>query len=110
MSANLGRGAKHRPHDSSGRDSKLDISPTERKQVELFQPIERGTPGEVSDKAIATRTPEETSAAKQRTQYYSEVFAIREPPVRELTNSPRDRLKRTSVVTAEVKTNIIVSS
>lgn len=42
--------------------------------------------------------------SRRKSQFYSEVFAYREPNV-----TARDRVHRYSVITAEVKTNVIVS-
>lgn len=49
----------------------------------------------------STREGEDTS--KRNTQYYTEVFAYREPNL-----STREKIHKFSVITAEVKTNVIV--
>ena len=62
--------------------------------------LERGTPGE---QATDEQTPERRELAKQRSQYFSDVFAQREP-----STSARERVTRESMIMADVKTNVIV--
>lgn len=64
--------------------------------------VDRGAPG---DRAImATNgTPQQQELRKKKSQFYSEVFSYREPNL-----SPKDRIYKDSVVTAEVRTNVIV--
>ncbi|KAL2056477.1 hypothetical protein ABVK25_003501 [Lepraria finkii] len=45
----------------------------------------------------------ENEIRKKRSQFYNEVFAYREPNI-----TPRDRIYKDSIVTVEVKTNVIV--
>ena len=54
---------------------------------------------------IARRTPEQAMRAKQTHQFYGEVFSYREPAA-----TVKDRVGQDSIVTAEVKTNVIVSA
>lgn len=82
-------------HAISSRD------PMEDKVV--TQEIGRGTPGDGVPTSTPTRTPQEREIAKKKSQFYTEVFAYREPGL-----SPRERVYKDSVVTAEVKTNVIV--
>ena len=50
------------------------------------------------------RTYEQFKESQMRAQYYNQAFAVREQP-----NETRDRLMKTSILTAEIKTNVIVS-
>jgi hypothetical protein len=47
----------------------------------------------------------EQEIRKKRSQFYTEVFSYREPNI-----TPKDRIYKDSVVTVEVKTNVIVCS
>ena len=70
----------------------------------LIKPLDRGAPGDPSLRAITNRNPEETHLTKRKSQFYSEVFAYRESH-----QSPRDQILQESIITAELKTNVIVS-
>lgn len=50
------------------------------------------------------RTYEQVAESRAKAQYYSKAFAVREVP-----NFSRERLLKTSVLTAEIKTNVVVS-
>lgn len=62
----------------------------------------RGAPGDSSLIGVA-RNEEGKSLAKRKSQFYGEVFSYRESNV-----SVRNKVHQYSVITAEVKTNIIV--
>ncbi len=71
------------------------------------KPSERqGTPSDSTlvDMANTVNLPG-NSLSKRKSQFYGEVFAYREPNV-----SARDRIHQFSIITVEVKTNVIVSS
>lgn len=75
-------------------------------EKEIARHVSRGAPGDQSlmkmvKRNASTRDGEETS--KRNTQYYGEVFAYREPNF-----SSREKIQKYSVITAEVKTNVIV--
>lgn len=63
----------------------------------------RGAPGDGISTSMEHRSPGQKQLAKQKSQFYGEVFAYRES-----NTSPRDRVYKDSMVTAEVKTNVIV--
>lgn len=62
----------------------------------------RGAPGDSSLIGVV-RNEEGKSLAKRKSQFYGEVFSYRESNV-----SARNKVHQYSVITAEVKTNIIV--
>ena len=72
------------------------------RRKENFNEVERGAPGDASLMAMVKRDPEEVKRAKQKSSFYGEVFAYREP------TTTKDRVARESPITAEVKTNVIV--
>lgn len=67
------------------------------------RPIDRGTPGESTYASINTGDQQQNDLRRNKSQYYTEVFSYREPNL-----SPRDRIGKDSVITAEIKTNVIV--
>ena len=69
----------------------------------IARPIDRGTPGESTYASINTGNQEQNELRRNKSQYYTEVFSYREPNL-----SPRDRISKDSVITAEIKTNVIV--
>lgn len=69
----------------------------------MARSIDRGTPGEGLSNA-ALRTPLEKELAKKRSQYYNDVFAARDASL-----TPQEQVYKGSVITVEVKTNVIVS-
>ena len=69
------------------------------------RPIDRGTPGESTYASINTGNQQQNELRRNKSQYYTEVFSYREPNL-----SPRDRISKDSVITAEIKTNVIVST
>ena len=64
---------------------------------------ERGAPGDAAIAAATNGTPQQQELRKKKSQFYTEVFAYREPNL-----SPKERIYKDSVITAEVKTNVIV--
>ncbi len=96
-------------------DDESDYAPTaitdlpdliEEKQI--ARTVDRGAPGDASlmnmvKRNESSRAGEATS--RRNTQYYTEVFAYREPNM-----TPRQQLHKFSVLTAEIKTNVIVRS
>jgi hypothetical protein len=93
------------PADSEP-DATMSISPSaiSKEQERITRPIDRGAPG---DQAIfsKSKTPEQIQLARRKSQYYGDVFAYREP-----NSSARERICRESMVMADVRTNVIVSS
>lgn len=73
-------------------------------EKQLLGPLVRGSPGDAALMAMVNRDRASTDLSRRKTQYFSEVLAYREPAL-----TPRDRITRYSVITAEVKTNVIVS-
>ena len=67
----------------------------------VVKPLGRGAPGDGS--ATARLGADEAAQSKRRSQFYGEVFAYREP-----LRADRDAVLRDAVVTAELKTNVIV--
>lgn len=67
-------------------------------------PYGRGSPGDAALIAMVNKDRASTDLSRRKSQFYSEVFAYREPNL-----NARDRVHRYSVITAEVKTNVIVS-
>jgi hypothetical protein len=78
------------------------LSNMSREGRRITRDIKRGSPG---DQAIFsnTKTPEQKTLAKRKSQYYNEVFAHREPIA-----SARERVLKESPVVADLKTNVIV--
>lgn len=77
-------------------------------EKQIARDVDRGAPGDASlmnmvKRNESSRTGE--AASKRNTQYYTEVFAYREPNM-----TPRQQVHKFSVLTAEVKTNVIVRS
>lgn len=70
----------------------------------ITRDLTRGSPG---DQAIFsnTKTPEQKTLNKRKSQYYGEVFANREPIA-----SARERVLKESPIVADLKTNVIVRS
>lgn len=93
-------------YDSEDKETYNPIGhsvPDRRNEKEMVRHVERGAPGDASLRAMVQRGPEDTERSRQKNKFYGEVFAYREP-----NSSARDRVARDSVVTAEVKTNVIV--
>lgn len=79
-------------------------SATTREERRITRHIDRGAPG---DQAIFSegKTPERKELAKRKSQYYGNVFAYRES-----NTSARERVTKESMIVADVRTNVIVSS
>ena len=65
--------------------------------------VNRGSPGDDAITLASNGTPQQQELRRKKSQYYTEVFSYREPNL-----SPKERIYKDSVVTAEVKTNVIV--
>lgn len=94
------------PPSPAYSDSNEMHAPTEPTAEErrITRPIDRGAPGDgaiFSDK----KTPEQKELAKRKSQYYGDVFAYREP-----NTSARERISRESMIMADIRTNVIVST
>ena len=75
-------------------------------EKQIARHVSRGAPGDQSLMNMVKRnasTRDGEDASKRNTQYYTEVFAYREPNL-----STREKIHKLSVITAEVKTNVIV--
>ncbi|KAL9120718.1 MAG: hypothetical protein Q9187_002728 [Circinaria calcarea] len=93
-------------HDAENRETCIPAGQPVADRGEekgMVRHLERGAPGDAYLKAMVQRGPEDTERSRQKNRFYGEVFAYREP-----NTSARDRVARDSVVTAEVKTNVIV--
>jgi hypothetical protein len=78
-------------------------SATTREESRITRNIEWGTPG---DHAISeSQTPQQRELARKKSQYYEEAFATREP-----SGSARERVTKESLIYADVRTNVIVST
>ncbi len=81
---------------------------TPRNDIEkelMVQNLYRGGVADGLPQSTPTRTPHERELARKRSiQHYQEVFALKEPNL-----SPKDRIYKDSVITVDVKTNVIVS-
>jgi len=79
-------------------------TPMAKDECRYTKSLERGAPG---DQAIfsSLKTPEQKELARRKSQYYGDVFAYREP-----NGSARERVSKNSLIMADVKTNVIVSS
>ena len=65
--------------------------------------IDRGSPGDAAFSSTNVATPQLQELRKKKSQFYTEVFSYREPNL-----TPKERVYKDSMVTAEVKTNVIV--
>ena len=72
-------------------------------EKQIARHITRGAPGDAALMSMVQRNQEGTDLARRKSQFYTEVFAYREPNL-----SPREKICKNSVITAEVKTNVIV--
>ncbi|MCJ1445231.1 MAG: hypothetical protein MMC23_005736 [Stictis urceolatum] len=95
--------SKDHSRADSRTNSRTELSPVEDDSRSLLKSIDRGAPGDAALIAMVKRNPDEIKHQKRKSQFYSEVFAYREPLA-----SPRERAGKDSVVTAKVKTNVIV--
>ncbi|KAL8816423.1 MAG: hypothetical protein Q9223_004563 [Gallowayella weberi] len=72
-------------------------------ETQISGPYGRGSPGDAALIAMVNKDRASTDLSRRKSQFYSEVFAYREPNL-----TARDRVHRYSIITAEVKTNVIV--
>jgi hypothetical protein len=86
-------------HNAS-RDYSMDSSSVGNDKM---NDIEYGTGGKKEYPPIKNSSGY-ASKSNRKSQYYSDMFALREPP-----NLQRERVTRDSIVAAEVRTNVIVS-
>ena len=77
--------------------------PTSFDRKHIDRAIERDTPGGGSMIKRNQGSKDGSEAGRRRSQFYGEVFAYREPNL-----STKERISRNSMITAEVKTNVIV--
>lgn len=91
------------PADSDSADDQMPaVSALVMEQRRITRDIARGSPG---DQAIFSdaKSPEQRRLARQRSQYYEDAFAYREP-----LSLARERISRESMIMADVRTNVIV--
>ncbi|KAL9038454.1 MAG: hypothetical protein Q9214_005273 [Letrouitia sp. 1 TL-2023] len=84
------------PHQTSNVPDLID-------EKQIARTVSRGTPGDSALVAMVNRNRESTDLSRRKSQFYSEVFAYREPNV-----TARDRVHRHSIISAEIKTNVII--
>lgn len=75
-------------------------------EKQIARHVSRGAPGDAALANMVKRnesTRDGEQMSKRNTQFYGEVFAYREPNM-----SAREKITKFSVITAEVKTNVIV--
>jgi hypothetical protein len=92
------------PADSEPVDPTMStISDMTENERRIIRPMDRGAPG---DRAIFSdlKTPVQKQLARQKSQYYGEVFAYREPNA-----SARERVSRESMIMVDLRTNVIVT-
>ncbi len=87
---------EEQPHAVSTPGESMEEKSTIRKP-------DRGAAEESAIRSATNGTPQQQELRKKKSQFYSEVFSYREPNL-----SPKDRIYKDSVVTAEVRTNVIV--
>ena len=80
-------------------------TPPEIMSDSRIRPMPRGTPGDLSSVSSLPKSWDRQQLSKKRSQYYTEVFATREP-----NNTPKDRISRDSVIIADLKLSGAVSS
>jgi hypothetical protein len=89
--------AQSAPEKSTFLDQMADMS--------ILRPMDRGAPGDAALITMVKRGDAEKQLSRQRSQFYGEVFAVREG-----SGSARERITKDSMVIAEVRTNVIVGS
>ncbi|KAL8753715.1 MAG: hypothetical protein Q9199_004859 [Rusavskia elegans] len=89
--------------DSIPIPSAVSNKPDMIDETQISGPYGRGSPGDAALIAMVNKDRTSTDLSRRKSQFYSEVFAYREPNL-----TARDRVHRYSVITAEVKTNVIV--
>ena len=109
MASAAGRDGDQSPTSLSPRNSQntlrgspTEMTPMDKESEYLLKSVDRGAPGDLPNSPIS---PEEAQLGRQKSQFYSDVFAIREQQ-----NSPRDVALQNSTITADIKTNVIVCS
>lgn len=82
-----------------------DVSPPSHHidEKRLARHMKRDPPSSNPIMGQPNRSRDAIESSEQKSKFYGEVFAYREPHL-----SARDRICRDSIVTAEVKTNVIV--
>ena len=68
-----------------------------------MQPMKQGAPGDSSISLHRLDTSSQAELRKKRSQFYTEVFAYKESDA-----SPKEQVYKESIVSAELKTNVIV--
>ena len=71
----------------------------------MMQAATRGAPVDASQMSAQIRASQEREMARKKSMYYEDIFAYKEPSL-----EPKDQVYNTSVITVEVKTNVIVRS
>ncbi|KAH0541973.1 hypothetical protein FGG08_003605 [Glutinoglossum americanum] len=95
--ASEGGKAQAAPDKSAFLDQVADMS--------ILRPMERGAPGDAALIAMVQRGDAEKQLSRKRSQFYGEVFAVREG-----SGSARERITKDSMVMADVRTNVIVEN
>ena len=97
------------PEDSDSGIAMREASPegspsaTTREERRITRNIEWGTSG---DHAISEPlTPQQRELARKKSQYYEQAFSVRPS-----SGSSRERVTKESLIYADVRTNVIVSS
>jgi hypothetical protein len=91
-----------RPNKKSYRRS---LFPKEQDDGEIFRETDRGAPGDGALIAMTQKSPQETAQNKRRSQFYGNVFAVREGG-----NADKEKISRDAPLIIELKTNVIVCS
>ncbi|MCJ1277174.1 hypothetical protein MMC21_004984 [Puttea exsequens] len=68
-----------------------------------MQPMKQGAPGDSSISLHRLDTSSQAELRKKRSQFYTEVFAYKESDA-----SPKEQVYKESIVSAELKTNVII--
>lgn len=89
------------PEDSGSNG--ISFTPDLIEQKKISRNVMRGAPGDQALMAMVKRDQEGTNLSRRKSQFYGEVFAYRESNI-----SARNKVHQYSVITAEVKTNVIV--
>jgi hypothetical protein len=98
------------PEDSDSGIAMREASPegspdaTAREERRITRNIDWGTPGD-HDISSESQTPQQRELARKKSQYYEKAFATRER-----SGSARERVTNESLVYADVRTNVIVST
>ena len=91
-----------RDHKHSTLSTAL-VRPERTDENAIIKHVDRGAPGDAALLAMVQRGPEAVDRSKRKSKFYGEVFAYREPTI-----SSNERITQDSMITAEVKTNVIV--